>query len=110
MDNNQAMREFLREKVYREVIMKYLFIKTLEEKYDDEYIRTIYRINASAIRGEYNALSEDERKQLESNIRKQIESGEINLNKEAINWHRQSLHAKHMSEINEENNKKGEER
>ena len=107
MDNNQAMKKFLREKVNRDVIMKYLFIKTIEKDYDHEYIKTMYRINASAIIEKYNKLSEDERKELETTIRKQIEVGEIDLNKEAVNWHRESLHAKHISEVNQDNNKKG---
>lgn len=108
MYNNQAMREFLKEQINRDVIMKYLFIKTIEKDYDDEYIKTMYRINASDIRGKYNALSETERKSLESKIKKQIEAGEINLNEEVVNWHRESLKASYLREVNKNNNKKEE--
>ena len=100
-------KDFINKLAYEHIIQQYLFIKLLEKDFSDEYIKTMYRINASAIIEKYNKLSEDERKELETTIRKQIEVGEIDLNKEAVNWHRESLHAKHISEVNQDNNKKG---
>lgn len=91
MDNNQAMRDFLREKLYRDVVMKYVFIKAMEEKYDDEYLDRMYRINCRNIREKYNIIPEEERSRIENDIRKQIDAGEIDLSKEAVNWHREGL-------------------
>lgn len=91
MNNNEDIRDCLREKVSRDIIMKYLFIKTIDENHGDEYIKTKYRINAFKIRSLYKALDETEREKLEKEIKAQIEVGEINLEQEAINWHREAL-------------------
>ena len=110
MENKQEMREYLRQKANREIIMKYLFVKEIEGRYDDEYIKTRYRINAATIRGLYSALSDEDKKEVESTIKKQIEAGEINLNKEAVNWHREDLNRSANGEKRNENDKtyKGE--
>ena len=57
MNNNQAMKEFLREKISIDVITKYIFIKSMEEKYDDEYLDRMYRINCRNIRERYSVTA-----------------------------------------------------
>ena len=104
MTNNEDMRAYLREKVSRDIIMKYLFIKTIDENYGDEYIKTKYRINAFTIRSLYKALDENERQKLEEEIKEQIESGEIVLEQEAVKWHREAL----RQEKNIDNDRKEE--
>lgn len=91
MNNNEDIRDYLREKVSRDIIMKYLFIKTIDGNHGDEYIKTKYRINAFKIRTLYKALNESEREKIEKEIKAQIEAGEINLEQEAVNWHREAL-------------------
>lgn len=91
MNNNQAMKEFLREKISIDVITKYIFIKSMEEKYDDEYLDRMYRINCRNIREKYSVIPEEDRTRIEDNIRKQIAVGEIDLSVEAANWHREGL-------------------
>lgn len=109
MDNNQAMREFLREKINVDVITKYIFIKSMEEKYDDEYLSKMYRIDCRNIRQNYSLIPEEERGRIESNIRKQIESGVIDLKKEAVIWHKEGLEKESNRAINKRNaNKKRE--
>ena len=104
IDRN-ALKNFLREKIDREIILKYLFIKSIEEKYEDEYIETKYRIKPGKIRRDYNALDKDKIGNIEKEILAKIEAGEINLNFEAVRWHRESLQTMYASE----RGKKGQE-
>ncbi len=106
MNNEQSMREFLKEKVYYDVIMKYMFIKSMEDRFDDEYLDRMYRINTSRVRGVYKEIGEKEREKIEEKIRMQIEAGEIDLNKEVVRWHREALKRENMIEKNTINNKK----
>ena len=91
MENNEVLGKFLREEADKEIITKYMFIKSKEEKYSDEYIKAKYRINPETIRNLYNGIDENERLKLESIIKKQIEAGEKDLDKLAAIWHRQAL-------------------
>ena len=99
MNNSEDIREYLREKVSRDIIMKYLFIKTIDENHGDEYIKTKYRINAFKIRSLYKALDESEKERLEKEIKEQIESGEIDLEQQAVNWHREALRQEKTKDI-----------
>ena len=97
--DKKALKAFLREKINREIILKYLFVKSIEEEYGDEYIQTKYRIKPERIRRDYNALNKTEIENMEQEIIAKIEAGEINLNSEAIRWHRESLQSMRASEI-----------
>ena len=91
IDKEKSVKDYMRKLVNKDIITKYLFIKTLEENYGDEYIKTIYRINPLAIRGAYNAIDEKERSELEAEIQESIAKGEIDLTEEAKKWHRESF-------------------
>ena len=104
IDRN-ALKNFLREKIDREIILKYLFIKSIEKKYDDEYIETKYRVKPEKIRKDYNALDKNKIESMEKEILAKIEAGEINLNSEAARWHKESLQNMYASE----RGKKGQE-
>ena len=97
IDRN-ALKNFLREKIDREIILKHLFIKSIEEKYEDDYIETKYRINPEKIRRDYNALDKDKIESIEKEILAKIETGEISLNSEAVRWHKESLQTMYASE------------
>ena len=109
MDNKKEMRDLIRDSAVREIVMKYLFIKTIEDTHGDEYIKTMYRINSSLIRQAYNALGKEEREEMEKIVKEQIELGEVDLNKEAINWHRQSVKKEVIGEKNNEKSIRREE-
>ena len=101
MNNEESVKDYTRKIVTKEIIKKYLFIKTLEKTYGDEYIRTMYRINPLAIRGAYDTIEEKERAELEAQIQDLIARGEIDLTEEAKKWHRESF--KTTLRNNEEN-------
>lgn len=103
MDNNQAMREFLREKVNKDIVLKYLFIKEMEKDFDDEYIDRMYRIDTTRIRKMYEDIEGKDRDKIEKDILSQIKTGEIDLNREAVNWHREGLKRAHIKETNKIN-------
>ena len=107
MDNDQAMREFLREKVNKDIVLKYLFIKQMEKDFDDEYLDRMYRIDTTRIRKMYDDIEGKDRDKIEKDIVGQIKSGEINLSKEAVNWHREGLKKAYIKEINTISSNKG---
>ena len=110
MENSGDVREYIRRKASREIIIKHLFLESIESRYSDEYIETMYRISPLKIRSLYDALNENEKIEMEEEIKKQIATGDIDIKKEVIQWHRESLSAKHRREINKENrNKQGKE-
>lgn len=82
--DKKALNKFLKEKINREIILKYLFLNSLEEQYGDDYIKTKYRINPENIRKEYNSLNKDEIADMEKEIIAKIQAGQINLNSEAV--------------------------
>ena len=88
MDDNKSVKDYFRLKASEEIVKKYLFLKTLEENYDNEYIKINYRINPLTIQMMYDSLNEDERKAIEAILKKQIEENEIDLKEEAKKWHR----------------------
>lgn len=111
MIDNEKLRAFLREKVNRDIIIKYLFIKNNEGQYDDQYIKRTYGITPFTIRELYKGLNEDERRKVEEKVTEEMETGEINLEKEAENWQREALKKQHLREKNEKGkNQKREER
>ena len=91
MNNEESVKDYTRKIVNKEIIKKYLFIKSLEETYGDEYIRIMYRINPLAIRNSYSTIDENEKDQLEAEIQELIAKGEIDLTEEAKKWHRESF-------------------
>ena len=111
MDNNESMRNFLREKVNKEIVMKYMFIKSMEEFYDDEYLSIKYRINVSLIRENYDKLKPDERDRIQRDIETKIVNGEIDLSREVVRWHKEELnkdYTKDIHKININKEKRGE--
>ena len=103
--DKEALKKFLREKISREIILKYLFLKSLEGDYEDEYIKTKYRINPGKIRRDYSLLDKNEIACMENEITARIQAGEIDLHSETVRWHRESLQSLYASE----RGKKGQE-
>ncbi len=100
MEKNKSMRGLLREKTNRDVVIKYMFIKAMEERCDDKYLDMMYRINCKNIRLRYSLLTEDERTKIENDIKNQIVAGEVNLSEEAVKWHREGLNAEYIEHLN----------
>ena len=100
MNNNKDLREVLKEKANKDTIMKYMFINELRKKYEDQYIQTMYGINIKHIELRYKVIDENSKKEITTEIKEKIDSGEIDLNREAINWHRESLKQKAIKEQN----------
>ncbi len=106
MEDVEGIRSYLKEMVNKEIIMKYLFIKSMEGNYDDKYIARKYKINVASTRIQYNSLSQDEKSKIERDIKAKIENGEIDLHEEAVRWHREGLlNSKKKNEIS--NDKRG---
>ena len=103
--DRKALDDFLKEKINREIILKYLFIKSIEEKFEDEYIQAKYRINPKKIRREYNSLDKEKIASMEKDLRAKIEEKIIDLDSEAVRWHRESFQSPRSSETG----KKGQE-
>ncbi len=106
MNNNQAIQDYLREIINKEIIMKYLFIKSMEEDYGDEYLTRKYRINVSLIRKSYDKLKPDERDRIQRDIETKIVNGEIDLSREAVRWHKEELNKYYKKDINKINSNK----
>ena len=86
------MEEEIRKIVNTDIILKYLFLESLDEKYGDEYISAKYRINAKKIRMQYEYISKEyDIEGLENEIKSQVDSGDIDLNKKAVEWHKDAL-------------------
>ncbi len=92
--DKKAFTESLKEENRRKIILKYLFLKSIEKEYADEYIKTKYRINPKTIREQYEGLDKEEIAVLESELKAKIQKGIINLQSEAVNWHRESFSSK----------------
>jgi len=105
MQDNKEMKKYIRREASKEIILKHIFIETLELSYSDEYIETMFRISPFKIRNLYDALNEDEKIEIEEELKKQIELGNIDIKQSAVQWHRESLKAAHRREINTENRK-----
>lgn len=90
MDNNNAMRDFLRRKIVKETIKKRLFLKDLKEKglNDDEIFRQ-YGIRPDFVIANYSSLTDEER-EMEDFILKQIEAKAIDLSEEAKRWRQEN--------------------
>ena len=88
---NNPINEYLRELIIKEAVLKYLFVKSMENKYNDEYLNMKYRINTKNIREEYDVIGKERRAGIEKELRAKIEAGEIDLDKEAARWHREAL-------------------
>ena len=99
--DKKALNKFLKEKINREIILQYLFLESIEKQYGDEYIKTMYRINPENIRKEYNSLDKEEILDMEKDIKAKIQAGQINLNTEAVRWHKESFEHKRKIENNE---------
>ncbi len=91
MESDKYDDKFFREKVNRDIIMKYMFLESLGEQYGDEYIMMMYKINSKNIRALYGAINEDERVKVGNDIKKEIESKKLDLNKKAVEWHKEAL-------------------
>ena len=97
--DRKALDDFLKEKINREIILKYLFIKSIEARYEDDYIKTKYRIDAQKIRREYNSLDREKIGEMENELKVKIQAGEIDLNAEAVRWHRENFEEKEKNEL-----------
>lgn len=90
MNNNHAMRDFLRQKVAKETIKKKMFLEYLREKglnYDEIFRQ--YGIRPDLVISNYSSLTDEDRK-MENFILKQIEAKEIDLSEEAKRWRREN--------------------
>ena len=91
MEENNNVKKYIREQAMKEVIMKYLFIKRMQDKYGLDYINKLYKINSQSIIYMYNSLDKEEVKNIEEQILAQIDNGDIDLETEAARWHREGL-------------------
>ena len=101
-------KEFFQEILYREIITKYLFIQSLKYKFGNDYIKTMYRIDPEKIIEQYNRIPKEKRKTIEDELEKQIDENKLDLNRCAVDWHRESLKNANRSNGNSKN--EGEER
>ena len=71
----------MKRKTAEKVIKGYLATKKLKEdkNYGNEYIKMMYKINASKYEVLYNALDDELKAECEEEIRKEIEDGKLNL-------------------------------
>lgn len=75
------LEKFMKRKTAEKVIKGYLATKKLKEdkNYGNEYIKMMYKINASKYEVLYNALDDELKAECEEEIRKEIEDGKLNL-------------------------------
>lgn len=105
MEDNEALKEFIKQKAYRDIIIKYMFVKSMEKQYSDKYIDMKYKLNSAIIRKKYELLEESYRESVENSILEQINSGKIDLRSEAAAWHKAAL----KKEANARKNRNGKE-
>ncbi len=84
-------KDFINKLVYERIIQQYLFITSLQDRFSDEYIKTMYRINPKTIRFQYSAIPQDKREDVEKEVKEKIKNKEINLESLAKEWHRESF-------------------
>lgn len=79
--DKKKLEEFMKRKTAEKVIKGYLATKKLKEdkNYGNEYIKMMYKINASKYEVLYNALDDELKAECEEKIRKEIEDGKLNL-------------------------------
>ena len=79
--DKKKLEEFMKRKTAEKVIKGYLATKKLKEdkNYGNEYIKMMYKINASKYEVLYNALDDELKAECEEEIRKEIEDGKLNL-------------------------------
>ena len=79
--DKKKLEEFMKRRVAEKVIKGYLATKKLKEdkNYGNEYIKMMYKINASKYEVLYNALDDELKAKCEEEIRKEIEDGKLNL-------------------------------
>ncbi len=79
--DKKKLEEFMKRKTAEKVIKGYLATKKLKEdkNYGNEYIKMMYKINASKYEVLYNALDDELKAECEEEIRKKIEDGKLNL-------------------------------
>ena len=78
-------KDFINKLAYEHIIQQYLFVKLLEKDFSDEYIKTMYRIKPSSIRGQYNSIPVSIREMIEQDLKLQIEQGKLNLREKLKN-------------------------
>ena len=79
--DEKKLEEFMKRRAAERVIKGYLATKKLKEdkNYGNEYIKMMYKINASKYEVLYNALDDELKAECEEEIRKEIEDGKLNL-------------------------------
>lgn len=79
--DKKKLEEFMKRKTAEKVIKGYLATKKLKEdkNYGNEYIKMMYKINASKYEVLYNALDAELKAKCEEEIRKEIEDGKLDL-------------------------------
>ena len=79
--DKKKLEELMKRKTAEKVIKGYLATKKLKEdkNYGNEYIKMMYKINASKYEVLYNALDDELKAECEEEIRKEIEDGKLNL-------------------------------
>ena len=102
--DKKKLEEFMKRKTAEKVIKGYLATKKLKEdkSYGNEYIKMMYKINASKYEALYNALDDELKAECEAEIKKEIEDGEFNLDKYLAELHRDKLKNEKGTEKEEE--------
>ncbi len=100
--DKKKLEEFMKRKTAEKVIKGYLATKKLKEdkNYGNEYIKMMYKINASKYEVLYNALDDELKAECEEEIRKEIEDGKLNLDQYLAEMHKEK--AKKEEEKEEE--------
>lgn len=97
--DKKKLEEFMKRKTAEKVIKGYLATKKLKED-GNEYIKMMYKINASKYEVLYNALDDELKAECEEEIRKEIEDGKLNLDQYLAEMHKEK--AKKEEEKEEE--------
>ena len=89
--DEKKLEEFMKRKAAERVIKGYLAIKKVKEEknYGNEYIKMKYKINAAKYEILYNALEEDIKAECETEIIKEIEDGNLDLDEYLAGLHRE---------------------
>ena len=96
--DKKKLEEFMKRKTAEKVIKGYLATKKLKEdkNYGNEYIKMMYKINASKYEVLYNALDDELKAECEEEIRKEIEDGKLNLDQYLAEMHKEKAKKIHI--------------
>ena len=111
VNDKEALNKYISEIRNKEIIKKYIFVKNMSKRYEEEYLNTMYKIDSEKIKNMYEQIDEKERVRLEKTIMEQIAAGEIDLYEEALKWHKEGLRRAHKKDVYKtDKNGEGDER